>query len=61
MVIAVSSVRSATDCWTVGDGTPGAVTTRLRDQLTGIQHGRLPDLYGWNHRIIGGRFHSRGK
>jgi len=27
------------------------VTTRLREQLTGIQKGALPDPYGWSHAI----------
>jgi branched-chain amino acid aminotransferase len=55
VVTAVGSVQSSTDRWTVGDGTPGPVTARLRDQLTGIQYGRLPDRHGWIHRITDGR------
>jgi branched-chain amino acid aminotransferase len=51
VVTAVGSVRSSTGHWTVGDGKPGDVTTRLRDQLMGIQYGRVPDRHGWNHRI----------
>lgn len=31
----------------VGDGTPGAKTTELRDHLTGIQFGTEPDTRGW--------------
>lgn len=54
VVTAVSSVQCTADRWSVGDGMPGAVTTRLRDELTGIQYGRLPDVHGWNHRIISG-------
>lgn len=30
-----------------GDGAVGPVTTRLFDELDGIQTGRLPDAYGW--------------
>jgi branched-chain amino acid aminotransferase len=31
----------------VADGEPGAVTTRLRDQLTDIQRGKAHDTHGW--------------
>jgi branched-chain amino acid aminotransferase len=51
VVIAVGSVQSSTSHWSVGDGTPGDITARLRDQLMGIQYGRVPDRHGWNHRI----------
>jgi branched-chain amino acid aminotransferase len=51
VVTAVGSVQSSTGRWTVGDGTPGDITTRLRDQLLGIQYGRVPDRHGWIHRI----------
>ncbi|MQA93610.1 MAG: branched-chain amino acid aminotransferase [Streptosporangiales bacterium] len=37
--------------WTIGDGSPGPVTTRLREELTGIQLGERPDPYGWVHKI----------
>lgn len=36
---------------TVGDGAHGAVATQVRDQLTGIQEGRIPDPYGWMRRV----------
>jgi branched-chain amino acid aminotransferase len=51
VVTAVGSVQSSTGHWSVGDGKPGDITTRLRDQLMGIQYGRVPDRHGWNHRI----------
>jgi branched-chain amino acid aminotransferase len=37
---------------TVGDGSAGAVTSRLRAQLTDIQYGRTADTYGWMHRLV---------
>jgi branched-chain amino acid aminotransferase len=55
VVAAVGSVRSNAGHWMVGDGTPGNITTRLRDQLMGIQYGRVPDRHRWNHRIPGRR------
>jgi branched-chain amino acid aminotransferase len=54
VVIPVGTVRSEAGGWTVGDGTQGPVTTRLRDLLTGIQYGNLPDRHGWVHRIPDG-------
>ena len=33
------------------DAEPGALTMSLRDELTGIQYGRLPDHHGWMHRL----------
>jgi len=51
VITPVGQVKGATGSWTIGDGTPGPVTLRLREELTGIQFGRLPDLYGWIHKI----------
>jgi len=36
---------------TVADGEPGELTTALRDELTGIQYGRIPDRHGWLVRL----------
>ncbi len=41
----------ATGTWTIGAGQPGPVAMRLREQLLGIQFGRLPDPHGWVHKI----------
>ncbi len=35
-----------------GDGAPGALTISLREELTGIQFGAVPDPHGWVHRIV---------
>ncbi len=51
VITPVGRVRSPRDEWAVGDGEPGPVTLRLRDELLGIQYGRLPDPYGWIHKI----------
>jgi branched-chain amino acid aminotransferase len=37
--------------FTVGSGGPGQLTTKLRDQLVGIQRGTLPDPHGWVMRL----------
>jgi len=34
-----------------GEGAPGSVTMSLREELTGIQFGTVPDSHGWVHRI----------
>ena len=52
VITPVGEVKGATGSWKIGDGTPGPVTLRLRDELTGIQFGRLPDPYGWIHKIL---------
>ncbi len=49
VVTPVGQVKSAHGEWTVGDGKPGPITMELREQLVGIQTGRLPDRYGWLH------------
>jgi branched-chain amino acid aminotransferase len=51
VITPVGSVRGTTGGWIVGDGTPGPVTMRLREQLLGIQFGQLPDPYGWIHKV----------
>ncbi|MFH8804566.1 branched-chain amino acid aminotransferase [Streptomyces sp. NPDC017936] len=51
MITPVGFVRSADGDWTIGGGTPGPVTERLRAELTGIQDGSRPDPFGWVHKI----------
>jgi len=48
----VGAVKGSDASWTIGDGRPGPVTMRLREQLLGIQFGQLPDQHGWIHKII---------
>ena len=43
----VGGARSAQGDWTIGDGTAGAVTVRLREALLDLQYGRVPDPRGW--------------
>jgi branched-chain amino acid aminotransferase len=51
VITPVGAVRSAAGDWVIGDGTPGPVTTRLRDELVGIQYGQRPDPYDWIHLL----------
>jgi len=51
VVTPVGRVKGASAEWTVGDGQPGPVTMRLREELIGIQYGRSPDPFGWVHKV----------
>jgi branched-chain amino acid aminotransferase len=52
VVTPVGTVRGPEGEWTIGDGTPGPVTTRLREELLGIQFGHAADPHGWIYKII---------
>jgi branched-chain amino acid aminotransferase len=51
VITPVGAVDSAHGGWTIGDGTPGPVSMQLREALTGIQTGAVPDRHGWMHRL----------
>lgn len=51
VITPVGSVKGADRAWTVGDGTPGPVTMKLREELVGIQYGTRPDPHNWVHKI----------
>ncbi len=51
VITPVGQVKSATGEWTIGDGSPGPVTMRLREELVGIQYGQRPDPHGWVYKI----------
>jgi branched-chain amino acid aminotransferase len=51
VITPVGKVKSPAGEWTVGDGKPGPVTLRLRDELLGIQYGHRTDPYGWVHKL----------
>ena len=36
----------------IGDGGSGETTLALREELTGIQYGRVPDRHGWLTRLV---------
>jgi branched-chain amino acid aminotransferase len=52
VITPVATIRGSGGDWTVGDGTPGPVTMRLREELLGIQFGHVADPHGWIHKII---------
>ncbi|PZG49767.1 branched chain amino acid aminotransferase [Spongiactinospora gelatinilytica] len=51
VVTPVGTVKGTDRGWTIGDGTPGPVTLKLRDELVGIQYGARPDTHSWVHKI----------
>ena len=51
VITPIGQVRSPDGEFTIGDGSPGAVTMSLRQQLVDIQRGRVADTHGWVHRI----------
>jgi branched-chain amino acid aminotransferase len=51
VITPVGRVRGKSAEWLIGDGTPGPVTMRLREELIGIQYGRLPDPFTWLHKV----------
>ncbi|WP_405086766.1 branched-chain amino acid aminotransferase [Microbispora sp. NBC_01389] len=51
VVTPVGSVKGTDRSWAVGDGTPGPVTMRIREELVGIQYGARPDTHHWVHKI----------
>jgi branched-chain amino acid aminotransferase len=48
----VGEVKGAGKSWTIGDGNPGPISMKLREELLGIQYGTRPDPYGWIHKIV---------
>jgi branched-chain amino acid aminotransferase len=52
VVTPVGQVKGADGGWTIGDGNPGPITLQLRERLTGIQTGQLPDEHNWLHRLV---------
>ena len=51
VITPVGRVRGKSAEWLIGDGTPGPVTIRLREELIGIQYGRRPDPFNWIHKV----------
>jgi branched-chain amino acid aminotransferase len=52
VVSPVGHVKGSDVEWNIGDGEPGPISLRLREELIGIQYGTRPDPYGWVHKII---------
>jgi branched-chain amino acid aminotransferase len=51
VITPVGKVKGVKGEWLVGDGTPGPVSLRLREELLGIQAGRAADPFNWIHKV----------
>ncbi len=51
VIAPVGRARSRHGDWTVGDGSAGPVTMRLREALLELQVGRRADTHGWMHPV----------
>ncbi|TDQ53637.1 branched-chain amino acid aminotransferase [Actinorugispora endophytica] len=47
VITPVSHVKSTRGGFQIGDGQPGPVTMRLREELVALQYGTRPDNHGW--------------
>ena len=52
VVSAIGEVKTADGNFTIGDGTPGPTTEKLKDQLVKIQRGEMADENGWVRRVL---------
>lgn len=48
----IGEFRAHGGTWTVADGGSGEITLALRQELTDIQYGRVPDRHGWLTRLV---------
>ena len=51
VVTPIGAVDGASGGWTIGDGTQGPVTQRLKSELVDIQYGHKPDPFGWIYKV----------
>jgi branched-chain amino acid aminotransferase len=51
VITPVGRVKGESAEWVVGDGQPGPVTMRLREELIAIQYGHAPDPFSWIHKV----------
>jgi branched-chain amino acid aminotransferase len=51
VITPVGGVKGVSSEWLVGDGAPGPVTLRMREELLAIQSGHQPDPFNWIHKV----------
>jgi branched-chain amino acid aminotransferase len=51
VVAPIGEMKMKGGAFTIGSGGPGQTTVRIRDALTGIQFGKLPDPHSWLERL----------
>lgn len=52
VITPVGTVKDKSGEFQINGGVSGEVTMRLREHLTGIQHGTVEDIHGWNHTLL---------
>ncbi|MFC8506205.1 branched-chain amino acid aminotransferase [Streptomyces sp. NPDC057411] len=50
-VVPIASVTTVGGRYVIGDGNPGALTSRLREELAALQYGERPDVRQWMHTV----------
>lgn len=55
VITPVGTVKDKDGEFRINGGRPGEITMRLRELLTGIQHGTVEDTHHWNHTLIPAR------
>lgn len=51
VITPVGHVKHRDGEFTIADGGPGEITMKLREKLTGIQHGTVADTHGWMTKL----------
>lgn len=52
VVTPIGTVKHESGEFQIGGARTGTVTMRLREHLTGIQRGSVPDIHGWMHTLV---------
>jgi len=51
VICPVASIGFKDEVFALASSSPGELTRRLYDEITGIQYGKLPDRYDWTLRV----------
>lgn len=51
VVTPVGLLKSREEEIVIGNNEPGALTVQMREELTGIQYGTVPDRHNWMHKL----------
>lgn len=51
VITPIGTVKSKRGQWSIHNNETGPVAARLREQLLNLQHGVVPDTYGWMHTV----------
>lgn len=51
VITPVGTLKSSAEEIVISNNQPGELTASLREELTGIQYGTVPDRHGWMHKL----------